>query len=111
MFQKKRFKIKIAEPTLYLLLCVIYTFYMTPEIRDHLTANGHLTKRRIIVNNFLGGLAWGLGSVIGATIIVALLFWILSWIKWVPVVGEVATEVSNTIRTPKAPNTPNYPNQ
>lgn len=43
-----------------------------------LTANSIVRKRDVLVANFLGGIAWGLGSVIGATIIVAILVWILT---------------------------------
>lgn len=33
---------------------------------------------RIVMNNFLGGIAWGFGTVIGATIVVGALIWALS---------------------------------
>jgi hypothetical protein len=45
---------------------------MTPEIDKHLTASGRLKKRQVILNNFLGGLAWGFGTVVGATLVVAI---------------------------------------
>ena len=37
-------------------------------------------KRDIIFRNFLGGIAWGLGSVIGATVVVAIIGGILTWL-------------------------------
>lgn len=43
-----------------------------------LTANQGVRKREVLLANFIGGIAWGLGSVIGATIIVAILVWILT---------------------------------
>ena len=63
---------------------------MTPEIRNHLSANSHLSKRRIIINNFFGGLSWGLGSALGATIILAGLIKILSAF---PILNEVAKQL------------------
>jgi hypothetical protein len=51
---------------------------MTPEIEKHLKAQPHLSKRRIVVNNFIGGLSWGLGSAIGATVVFAALGAILN---------------------------------
>jgi hypothetical protein len=45
----------------------------TPQIEKHLTANMNIKKRNILLANFLGGLAWGIGTVIGATLIVALI--------------------------------------
>lgn len=44
----------------------------TKEIRDHLSAHSHISKKNIIIGNFLGGLAWGVGSVLGATLLLAL---------------------------------------
>lgn len=43
--------------------------------------------KKIIFNNFLGGIAWTLGVTTGATIIVALLSYILGKINLVPIVG------------------------
>lgn len=43
-----------------------------------ITANSNISKKNVLLVNFIGGLAWGLGSVIGATIVVALLVWILN---------------------------------
>lgn len=40
--------------------------------------NVSLPLRKIIVNNFFGGIAWGLGSVIGATIIIGGAIWLLT---------------------------------
>lgn len=51
---------------------------MTPQINQHLNANARLNKKHIIINNFLGGLAWGFGTVVGATVIVAIIGYILS---------------------------------
>lgn len=50
---------------------------MTPQMAQHLTANMTLSRKQIILNNFLGGLAWGFGSVVGATIVVAILGYVL----------------------------------
>lgn len=49
----------------------------TPQIEKHLSANMNLRKRQIIIYNFLGGLAWGFGSVIGASIVLGIIVWIL----------------------------------
>ncbi len=50
---------------------------MTPQIDQHLTANGRLRKRDIILNNFLGGMAWGFGTVVGAGVVVGIIVYIL----------------------------------
>lgn len=51
---------------------------MTPEIEQHLTANMNLSKKQIMTNNFLGGLAWGVGTVIGATVIAGSFAYVLN---------------------------------
>lgn len=48
------------------------------QIERHLTANMEIKKKDIIIGNFLGGLSWGIGTVVGATVIVALVGGILS---------------------------------
>ena len=50
---------------------------ITPQIEKHLTAKGSISKKDIVLGNFLGGLSWGLGSVIGATVVFALVAFIL----------------------------------
>ena len=55
----------------------------TPQIESHLKANTNIKKRDIIIANFLGGLSWGIGSAIGATIIVAIILKILNIIPGV----------------------------
>ena len=50
---------------------------MTPEIERHLSANAHISKKKVMYLNFLGGLAWGFGTVVGASVIVAIIGYIL----------------------------------
>lgn len=45
----------------------------TPEIKKHLTANAHLSRKKVMIYNFLGGLSWGFGTVIGASVVVAII--------------------------------------
>ncbi|KKS14251.1 hypothetical protein A2617_00975 [Candidatus Daviesbacteria bacterium RIFOXYD1_FULL_41_10] len=47
------------------------------NVENHLTASANMKKKDIMIGNFLGGLAWGVGSVIGASVIVGILFYIL----------------------------------
>lgn len=54
--------------------------------------------RQIMFSSFFGGLAWGLGSVIGATIILALLIGILNFLNRVPIIGSFTNLISNTIQ-------------
>lgn len=49
----------------------------TKHIKNRLEASGSMSKKDIMLGNFLGGLAWGLGTVVGASVVVAILGWIL----------------------------------
>lgn len=71
---------------------------VTNEIQHHLTANGRLRKRDIMISNFLGGLSWGFGTVVGATVVVAILLSILQGLGYVPFIGQFANQVTNDIR-------------
>lgn len=62
---------------------------MTKQIENYLTANAHLKKRRVMFVNFLGGLAWGLGTVLGATIVAAIVIAILRFFNFIPGFNQI----------------------
>jgi hypothetical protein len=47
------------------------------------------SPRRLVINNFFAGIAWGVGSVIGATLVVALIIFILTQLKEIPFLGNI----------------------
>lgn len=57
----------------------------------------HNSTRRLMWFQFLRGLAFGLGSVLGASILVSFLVLALSQISFVPIIGEWAQEVIEEI--------------
>jgi hypothetical protein len=72
---------------------------MADPIVSHLTAGGYLKKRKILVNNFIGGLAWGVGSVLGATVVVAILIAILRFFNFIPGITDLTNTIDrNTIK-------------
>ncbi len=73
---------------------------MTPEIEKHLSAFGTMKKRSIVINNFLGGLAWGVGSVLGATIVISIVFGIMRNFNFLPIIGPLFDEAIEQ-RSPK----------
>ncbi len=46
---------------------------------------------------FLRGIAFGLGSVIGATLVVSVLGYALSTVNFLPIIGDWASEIANQI--------------
>lgn len=67
-------------------------------VNNHLSANAHMKKRNIIIGNFLGGLAWGFGTVVGATVVVAILVGLVRSINFVPVVGQFVSGVIDVVQ-------------
>ncbi len=59
-------------------------------------------KKDIIVNNFIGGLFWGIGSALGAALLVTVLGIILTKINVVPLVGTFVSEVNTFVEKHKA---------
>ncbi len=54
----------------------------------------HKTRLQIFINNFLGGIAWGLGATVGVSIFFAVVAFVLSKINLIPVVGNFVSGVA-----------------
>lgn len=50
-----------------------------------------------ILNNFLGGIAWGLGATVGVSIVIAILGLILKNINLVPFIGNFVSQITNYV--------------
>ena len=61
------------------------------------------SKKKIIVNNFIGGLAWSLGATVGIAVIITILGFIIKHVNLVPYVGNFVTGVIDFVVT-KNPN-------
>lgn len=58
----------------------------------------HISTGRIVFNNFLGGLAWGFGTVLGATVVVGLVVILLSKLNSVPIIGNFFSSILQAIQ-------------
>ena len=56
-----------------------------------------LSRSEIIINNFLGGISWGLGATVGLSLFFVLLGVIAKEVNLVPVVGSFVSQVINYI--------------
>jgi len=56
-----------------------------------------LSKKQIVLNNFLGGISWGVGATIGLSLLFILLGFVARAVNLVPVVGTFVSEVINYI--------------
>lgn len=62
-----------------------------------------LSKKEMVFNNFIGGIAWGLGATIGLSLVIALLTLLAKSFDLVPVVGSFVSDILNFVLT-KNPN-------
>ena len=67
------------------------------KMNNHRFIRMHNSLTKLIWFNFMRGLAFGLGSVIGATVLVSLLVYLLRNIDFIPIIGDWATEVLTII--------------
>ena len=62
-----------------------------------LFATGFISKKKLYWENFVRGLTFSVGSIIGATVGIALILWILSFFKTVPFIGPLVQHAQHTI--------------
>ncbi|MEL1226526.1 MAG: DUF5665 domain-containing protein [Candidatus Neomarinimicrobiota bacterium] len=67
------------------------------ELKEHNFMKIHESSWRFLYFNLLRGLAIGLGSVIGATLLVSILVAILAQIEFIPILGNYAHQVIEII--------------
>ncbi|MCH2076214.1 MAG: DUF5665 domain-containing protein [Rhodobacteraceae bacterium] len=76
---------------------------LTKELRnlqEHYAMRSLSSKRRMMLAQFLRGIAFGLGSVLGATVVVSALVYSLSQIDFIPILGDWANEIIQIIEPP-----------
>ncbi len=60
--------------------------------------SGYIDRNQTYKMSFVKGVLAGLGGVIGATLVVALVIWILSLLSNVPLINIITDNVENTIQ-------------
>ena len=61
--------------------------------------SGYLDRRQTLKMSFLKGLAGGAGGVLGATVLIAILLWVLSFFSNVPLIGRISQNVQHTVNS------------
>ncbi len=67
------------------------------ELAAHRFVQIHNSTLRLVWYQFLRGLAFGFGTVVGASALVSIVVVVLSQIELVPVIGSLATEIIREI--------------
>ena len=58
----------------------------------------HRSRRQVYLMNFYRGLFFGLGTIIGGTVVVAVIIWILGqFAGWFPSIGEYINQIINAM--------------
>ncbi len=67
------------------------------QLKDKYNNVTEKPRGKIFIDNLIGGLAWGAGGIIGATIIVGVLGLIISRSRQIPLIGDVVNVVIDEI--------------
>lgn len=67
------------------------------RLNTHRFVTLHNSPLKLILFQFFRGLAFGLGTVLGATILVSLLAWWLAQIEFIPIIGDWAVRIVDEI--------------
>lgn len=63
-----------------------------------LFAAGYVDRKKLYWENFVRGIFFAIGGVIGATVVVAILIWFLSLFDQAPIIGPYIDNTKNTIQ-------------
>lgn len=72
-------------------------------LNKHRFIRVHNSLWRLILFQFTRGLAFGLGSVLGASILVSIVVWWLSQFEFIPILGDFARQLIDWIEIPGTP--------
>jgi hypothetical protein len=63
-----------------------------------LFATPYISRKKLYWENFVRGMAFSVGGIVGATVLIALLLWILSLFDTVPFIGPFVDNAKDTIQ-------------
>jgi hypothetical protein len=72
-------------------------------LRRHRMFHIYQSVPRVLLLRFASGMAAGLGTVIGATVLLSLIAWALSQIELLPIIGNWAIEIREMLADAVAP--------
>lgn len=67
------------------------------KLNRHRMVRLHNSVPRVLVFNFARGLAFGLGTVVGASALLSLVVWSLGQIDFIPIIGDWASQIAREI--------------
>lgn len=70
------------------------------RLNDHKLIRTYNSIPRLLWFHLLKGVAFGLGSVLGATVVLSWLVYVLSQIEFIPVLGDWISEIIKVVQQP-----------
>ena len=68
------------------------------RLNGHSFIRLHNSMARLLAFNFARGLAFGLGTVLGASVLLSLVAWSVSQVEFLPIIGEWAAEIARQMK-------------
>lgn len=68
---------------------------------ENIYESGYINRNQAYKMSFVKGMLSGLGGVLGATILVAVLLWILSLFSSFPLISKLSKNIQHTVQTEK----------
>ena len=68
------------------------------RLNRHRFIQVHNSMPRLILFQLVRGIAFGLGGVLGATVVLSIVVWSLSQINFIPIIGDWATDLIEIIQ-------------
>ncbi|WP_104017471.1 DUF5665 domain-containing protein [Roseovarius nitratireducens] len=68
------------------------------RLNSHRFVRIHNNLPRLLAFNFARGMVLGLGTVLGATVLLSVVVWSLSKIEFLPIIGEWAAQIAEQMR-------------
>lgn len=65
-----------------------------------------IKKRHVLMNNFMGGIAWGMGATVGVSIVIAIFAFVANLLDPVPYIGEFVSNIYQYVLLNTQPQTP-----
>lgn len=69
------------------------------RLNSHGFIRMHDSLPRVLAFNFARGLVFGLGTVLGASVLLSVVAWSLSQVEFLPIIGEWAAEIARQMES------------
>lgn len=66
---------------------------------EALFAEGYIDRKKLYTENFIRGIVFSAGTVIGATIVITILLWLLSLFDEIPLIGPLFDSTRESIKS------------